>query len=105
MNVQVSRHRQAGDSFFICFSSFRATNAQVVAGRVLAPDRSPADFDPTVPRRHAVIFAESSRVLAGRPAAEGDGVNGEGARVLTVPEWVGVYGACKNAWLYAWVYR
>lgn len=85
----------------MCLSSAQDTHAQLFTGRVLATDPALVEAGPP---RYVVIFVESCE-KAGRPAVQGDGVNGAGARVLTLPEWVGVYGKCVDSWLYAWVYR
>eukprot|EP00903_Cladosiphon_okamuranus_P015093 g13961.t1 len=68
----------------------------VFTGRVLADPRN-------VPHEYAVIFGEGWE-FAGRPAVEGDEINGAGARVLTVSEWVGVYGEWVGSWLRIWAY-
>lgn len=52
----------------------------------------------------AIIFGESCE-RAGRPAGESDRINGVDARVMTVLDWVGVYGECSESLLCAWVYR
>lgn len=112
---QVSCNGCAGDSFALCFSSGLDACAQMLTGRLSALHNISSDDKNNIHRNdsrggesHAtselpVIFGESCERV-GRPAAEGDGVSGAGARVMSVSEWVGVYGECAESLLCSWVY-
>ena len=102
-SLQVCHKRHAGYSFFICFSGAQETYAKAIAGRVLAPGNTFASAGPAEPSPHAVIFEEGDGTI-GRPAVNSDRVNGAGARVLGVSDWVGLYGEYKGSELFAFVY-
>ncbi|CAM9239290.1 unnamed protein product [Scytosiphon promiscuus] len=103
----------AGDKFVLCFSNGLDTCAQVLTGKLSTLDNSVISDDnksnlisgedsnatPHVP----LIFGESCE-RAGRPAIERDDVGGTGARIMSVSDWVGVYGECAESLLCAWVY-
>ncbi|CAM9281817.1 unnamed protein product [Ectocarpus sp. 12 AP-2014] len=114
----VSANGRVGDRFVLCFSDGVDACAQMITGCLVATGGS-GDFrtgsgyhdDNTYhlggsspPPCSAIIFGESCE-RAGRPGGERDGINGAGARVLTVLDWVGVYGECSESLLCAWVYR
>ncbi|CAM9469947.1 unnamed protein product [Ectocarpus fasciculatus] len=112
----VSVNGRVGDSFVLCFSDGVDTCAQMITGRLAATDdngdirfRTGTDNNyrlsgSTPPPCSAIIFGEGCE-RAGRPAGEGDGINGACARVMTVLDWVDVYGECSESLLCAWVYR
>ena len=100
---QVCRESRAGDNFILCFSSVQDTGPQLVAGRVLASENHVVDAGENEPPRYAVIFGEAHEV-AGRPAVDSDRINGAGARVLTVSDWVGLYGERVGPKISAWLY-
>ncbi|CAM9721770.1 unnamed protein product, partial [Hapterophycus canaliculatus] len=107
----VSNNSCAGDRFVIFFSSGLDTCAQVITGSLSAFDTNSNNDNSNNNRvgdspaisQVPVIFGESCERL-GRPAEEGDGVSGTGARVMSVSEWVGVYGECAESLLCAWVF-
>lgn len=105
---QVCCSSRAGDSFFLCFSSDRDPSAQVLTGRLVESSETLARlanflFGAPLPLE-AVIFREGGSEGAGRAAVPADGINGAGARVLTVSDWVQAYGECNESRLWAWMY-